>query len=67
MTGRSERDASSSTALCPDCPREVSEARQVSTLLYCLGEEAEDVLTSANDSEVDKKARDCPAEARQFI
>ena len=31
-----------------------SEARQVSTLLYCLGEEAEDVLSSTNISEEDK-------------
>ena len=32
-----------------------SNARQVSTLLYCLGEEAVDVLTSANTSEDDRK------------
>ena len=32
-----------------------SNARQVSTLLYCLGEEAVDVLTSANTSEEDRK------------
>ena len=31
-----------------------SNARQVSTLLYCLGEEAEDVLSSTNISEDDK-------------
>ena len=31
-----------------------SDARQVSTLLYCLGEEAEDVLSSTNISEDDK-------------
>ena len=35
---------------------EESEARQVSTLLYCLGGEAEDVLTSANASEDDRKS-----------
>ena len=35
-----------------------SDARQVSTLLYCLGEEAEDVLTSANASEEDRKKFD---------
>ena len=35
-----------------------SDARQVSTLLYCLGEEAEDVLTSANVSEKDRKKLD---------
>ena len=35
-----------------------SDARQVSTLLYCLGEEAEDVLTSANASEEDRKKLD---------
>ena len=34
---------------------EESQARQVSTLLYCLGEEANDVLTSTNISEEDKK------------
>ena len=32
-----------------------SDARQVSTLLYCLGEEANDVLASTNISEADKK------------
>ena len=31
-----------------------SGARQVSTLLYCLGEEAEDVLSSTNIQEEDK-------------
>ena len=31
-----------------------SEERQISTLLYCLGEEAEDVLTSTNISEADR-------------
>ena len=31
-----------------------SDARQVSTLLYCLGEQAEDVLSSTNISEDDK-------------
>ena len=31
-----------------------SETRQVSTLLYCLGDEAEDVLSSTNISEEDK-------------
>ena len=31
-----------------------SEERQISTLLYCLGEEAEDVLTSTNISETDR-------------
>jgi hypothetical protein len=31
------------------------EVRQVSTLLYCLGEEAEDVLASANITEDDRK------------
>ena len=31
------------------------ELRQVSTLLYCLGEEADDVLTSTNISEDDRK------------
>ena len=35
-----------------------SDARQVSTLLYCLGEEAEDVLMSANASEEDRKKLD---------
>ena len=32
-----------------------SDARQVSTLLYCLGEEANDVLASTNISEANKK------------
>jgi len=32
-----------------------SEARQVSTLLYCLGEEANDVLASTDISEEDRK------------
>ena len=31
-----------------------SDTRQVNTLLYCLGEEAEDVLSSINISEEDK-------------
>ena len=35
-----------------------SDARQVSALLYCLGEEAEDVLMSANASEEDRKKLD---------
>lgn len=34
---------------------EESQTRQVSTLLYCLGEEANDVLASTNISEEDKK------------
>ena len=32
-----------------------SEDRQVNTLLYCLGEEAEDILTSNNISDDDRK------------
>ena len=32
-----------------------SEASQINTLLYCLGEEAEDVLTSTGISEDDRK------------
>ena len=32
-----------------------SEERQISTLLYCLGEEAEDILTSTNISNDDRK------------
>ena len=35
-----------------------SEERQVNTLLYCLGEEAEDVLTSTNIAEDDRKKYD---------
>ena len=35
-----------------------SEERQISTLLYCLGEEAEDVLTSTNISNDDRKQYD---------
>ena len=31
------------------------ETRQVSTLLYCLGEDAEEILNSTNISEADKK------------
>lgn len=34
------------------------EVRQVSTLLYCLGEEADDVLTSTNISDGDRKKYD---------
>lgn len=34
------------------------DARQVSTLLYCLGEEANDVLASTNISDADKKRFD---------
>ena len=30
-----------------------SKEQQISTLLYCLGEEAEDILTSTNISEAD--------------
>ena len=33
-----------------------SEGRQVSTLLYCMGEEAEDVLTSTSITEDEKKS-----------
>ena len=32
-----------------------SKERQISTLLYCLGEEAEDILTSTNISNDDRK------------
>ena len=35
-----------------------SEARQVDTLLYCMGEEAEDVLTSTNISAEDREKYD---------
>lgn len=35
-----------------------SEERQVNTLLYCLGEEAEDILTSTNISDDDRKQYD---------
>ena len=35
-----------------------SEERQISTLLYCLGEEAEDVFTSTNISNNDRKQCD---------
>ena len=31
-----------------------SEERQVNTLLYCLGEEAEDILTSTNIGETER-------------
>lgn len=37
---------------------EEGEERQVSTLLYCLGEEAEDVLTSTNITNDDRKKYD---------
>lgn len=37
---------------------ETSQARQVSTLLYCLGEEANDVLTSTNITEDESKSFD---------
>ena len=44
-----------------------SDARQVSTLLYCLGKEA-DVLTSANTSEEDRKKLDTVcAETERFL
>ncbi len=35
-----------------------SEEHQVNTLLYCLGEEAEDILTSTNIAEDDRKKHD---------
>ena len=35
------------------------EERQINTLLYCLGEEGEDILTSTNISEDDRKKYDC--------
>ena len=35
-----------------------SETRQIDTLLYCMGEEAEDVLSSTNISEDDRKKYD---------
>ena len=35
-----------------------SEERQVNTLLYCLGEEAEDILASTNIGEEDRKKYD---------
>ena len=35
-----------------------SETRQVDTLLYCLGEEADSILTSTNISEDDRKKYD---------
>ena len=31
-----------------------SDSRQVSTLLYCMGEEAEDILASTNIAEADR-------------
>ena len=34
---------------------DAGEPRQVSTLLYCMGEDAEGVLTSTNATEDDKK------------
>ena len=34
------------------------DARKVSTLLYCLGDEADDVLTSTNISDADRKKYD---------
>ncbi len=37
---------------------EAGEARQVSTLLYCLGEEANDVLTSTNITEEERASYD---------
>ena len=36
-----------------------SEERQVNTLLYCLGEEAEDILASTNIGEEDRKKYEC--------
>ena len=33
-----------------------SEERQISTLLYCLGEEAEDILMSTNISDEERKS-----------
>ena len=35
-----------------------SEERQVNTLLYCVGEEAEDILASTNIGEEDRKKYD---------
>jgi hypothetical protein len=37
------------------CLRTLQEAKQVNTLLYCMGEEAEDILTSTNPT-ADEKA-----------
>ena len=37
---------------------EEEEPRQVSTLLYCLGEDADDVLTSTSISDDDRKKYD---------
>ena len=38
------------------------DARKISTLLYCLGEESEDVLTSTNITEADRKKYDAVVE-----
>ena len=38
------------------------DARKISTLLYCLGEESEDVLTSTNITEADRKKYDSVVE-----
>lgn len=45
---------------------EGSEARQVSMLLYCLGEEANDVLASTNISEDDRKSYNQNQEKRHL-
>ena len=42
-----------------------SDDRQISTLLYCLGEDAEDVLSSTNISTEDRKKYDCVVTAFQ--
>ena len=38
------------------------DAREISTLLYCLGEESEDVFTSTNITEADRKMYDSVVE-----
>ena len=51
MSGHDGRSGSNSIALLT----EVGEPQQVSTLLYCLGEEADSVLDSTNATEDDRK------------
>ena len=54
MNGANGNDASSKFCLASRLCAE-SEERQVSTLLYTLGEDAEDVLSSTNISEDNRK------------
>ncbi len=62
MSGHDGRSGSNSIALLT----EVGEPQQVSTLLYCLGEEADSVLDSTEDDRkrYANKVRKCDTKIR---